>query len=324
MGSTLIRSPRYLLAAATLAAVAWAYSCSDVATEPAQPPEPPRATTVTVTPATAELTAIGATLQLSAQVLDQNGQAMAGASVTWSSSEASVATVSTSGLVTAMGNRTATITATAGSASGTATITVAQVVSTVTLSPDTDTLVVADTLRLSAEAVDTNGHAVAAAVFVWSTSDASVATVDRAGLVRGVTEGTATITAAVGDAGGTSAVTVEDPDRAALVALYNATDGSNWTRNDNWVTGTPLGEWYGVDTDGSGRVTRLMLTHNELSGPIPPQLENLASLTDLRLTGNRLSGPIPPELGRLANLEFLSLGYNELTGLIPPELCRFL
>ena len=44
-------------------------------------------------------------------------------------------------------------------------------------------------------------------------------------------------------------------DRAALVALYNATDGPNWTNNHNWLSEAPIGEWYGVTTDDDGRVT---------------------------------------------------------------------
>ena len=64
-----------LLTVAGLAAVLWAYACGDGGTEP-QPPDPPRPTAVTVTPATAVLTAIGATVQLNTEVL---GRAMAGA-----------------------------------------------------------------------------------------------------------------------------------------------------------------------------------------------------------------------------------------------------
>jgi hypothetical protein len=94
--------------------------------EPLSPPrEPARATTVVVTPATAELTALGATVRLSAEVRDQNGQVIVGAAATWSSADGSVATVDASGLATAVGNGRATITAIAGSARGTARITVA-------------------------------------------------------------------------------------------------------------------------------------------------------------------------------------------------------
>ena len=85
-----------LLTVAGLAAVLWAYACGDGGKEP-QPPDPPRPTTVAVTPATAELTAVGATVQLNAEVLDQNGQAIAWATVLWASSHAVVATMSEGG-----------------------------------------------------------------------------------------------------------------------------------------------------------------------------------------------------------------------------------
>ena len=48
-------------------------------------------------------------------------------------------------------------------------------------------------------------------------------------------------------------------ERAALVALYNATDGPNWSRRDNWLTDQPLSTWYGVSTDANGNVTWLFL-----------------------------------------------------------------
>ena len=62
-------------------------------------------------------------------------------------------------------------------------------------------------------------------------------------------------------------------DRAALVALYNATDGPNWTDNTNWLSNEPLSEWYGVTTNDDGRVTELSLGDedggNQLTGEIP-------------------------------------------------------
>ena len=109
-------------------------------------------------------------------------------------------------------------------------------------------------------------------------------------------------------------------DRDVLVALYEATGGSNWTKNDNWLTDAPLDTWHGVDTDASGRVERLYLPDNGLTGKIPPELGNLASMYTLWLSGNALTGKIPPELGNLANLGGLDLGFNRLTGEIPPEL----
>ena len=51
-------------------------------------------------------------------------------------------------------------------------------------------------------------------------------------------------------------------DRAALVALYNATGGANWTINTNWLTNEALSEWHRVETDEDGRVTALRLVAN--------------------------------------------------------------
>ena len=145
--------------------------------------------------------------------------------------------------------------------------------------------------------------------------------------------GDVTAAAAAGDAGPASQATAEDPDRAVLVALYEATDGPNWDNNDGWLTDAPLRDWFGVETDGSGRVFRLDLgadldeealdlisSGNKLTGYIPPELGSLAHLTELSLADNNLSGPIPPELGNLVNLQRLSLDRNNLSGPVPPEL----
>ena len=77
-----------------------------------------------VSPSMAELTALGATVQLNAEVRDQSGRPMDGEPVGWLSSDTLVATVDSQGLVTAVGKGAATITASAGAASGSAIVTV--------------------------------------------------------------------------------------------------------------------------------------------------------------------------------------------------------
>ena len=130
-------------------------------------------------------------------------------------------------------------------------------------------------------------------------------------------------------------------DRAALTALYNATGGDSWTNSTNWLSQEPLSTWYGVITNGNGRVSRLNLESNGLSGTVPdlsaltdlerlylghnnlsgqlPSLSALTKLTALDLKRNRLSGALP-DLSALTSLSWLNLANNELSGSIPSTL----
>lgn len=64
----------------------------------------------------------------------------------------------------------------------------------------------------------------------------------------------------------------------------------------------------------------LMLSYNQFNGSIPPEFGNMHNLQALDLAFNRLSGPIPPSLGNLSSLLWLMLADNSLNGGIPPEL----
>lgn len=74
-------------------------------------------------------------------------------------------------------------------------------------------------------------------------------------------------------------------DSLALVALYHATDGENWTRNDNWLTG-PLDTWYGVDLHGSNRVLEINLDDNNLVNALPSEVNKLTALSYFNLGDN--------------------------------------
>ena len=118
----------------------------------------------------------------------------------------------------------------------------------------------------------------------------------------------------------TATHTAVEADRAALVAFYNATGGGNWTKAIKWLSEDPIGEWFGVSTDSSGRVTRLDLEENNLSGTIPAILSSLNEMTHLYLARNNLTGSIPSALGSLSKLQQLDLLHNNLTGSIPTAL----
>ena len=158
-------------------------------------------------------------------------------------------------------------------------------------------------------------------------------------------------------AGGLSVAQAAIPalERAALIALYEDTDGDHWSNKTGWKTpplagdgfaepGTECG-WYWVSCNAGettvediylwgnhlvgsippeladlGGLLYLSLSSNQLSGGIPPELGSLSSLLELSLYGNDLTGNIPPELGDLASLEILWIDSNDLTGSIPPEL----
>ena len=72
-----------------------------------------------------------------------------------------------------------------------------------------------------------------------------------------------------------------ESDREALVALYNATDGPNWTNNTNWLSEAPLDQWQGILIARTGRVATVWLEANGLSGEIPPEVGNLSNLDTL-------------------------------------------
>jgi Leucine-rich repeat (LRR) protein len=144
--------------------------------------------------------------------------------------------------------------------------------------------------------------------------------------------------------------TNRETDSLALVALYNSTNGAAWTNNTNWLSNQPIDTWYGVTMDfsrdncGNRRVEQvnmnnnnitgqlpielgdmaslsiLSLTDNQISGSIPTELSNLTNLTKLLLNNNLMTGPIPAKLGSLSKLTIINLGSNDLTGSIPPEL----
>ncbi len=115
-----------------------------------------------------------------------------------------------------------------------------------------------------------------------------------------------------------SASCVPAAQRAALIALYNATDGANWTDNTGWLS-PDESTWYGV-TVTSCHITDIQLDGNNLTGTIPPEIGDLPMLEGLSLGANQLSGSIPPEIGNLTNLIGLNLAINQLDGSVPPEL----
>ena len=151
---------------------------------------------ISITPATVQLP-VGQSTSLTANVVGSSGT---GTSVTWSSSNTAVAALATAGnqvTVTAVGVGAAQVTAAAvadptRTAAATITVTEAASVKSVTVTPATGSLLVADSLLLTATVATTGS---ASTAVNWSSSSTAVAAVSSAGRVRGVGAGTATIIA---------------------------------------------------------------------------------------------------------------------------------
>ena len=179
---------------------------------------------VTVTPASSTLV-LSATQQLVAQVTDSLGNLLVGRVVTFRSDQPLVASVSATGVVTALAPGAARITATAEGRSGSATILVIlEPVVSVSITPSVVTLLTAATQQLTATARSENGTLLAGRSVTWTTGAPNVVSVSATGLVTALTPGVGLILGTVDGVTATSTVTVRVPAVASV--LLSPTDPS--------------------------------------------------------------------------------------------------
>ena len=217
----------------------------------------------------------GQTTQATAVTRDANNNVLTGRSISWISSNSSVATVSGTGLVRAVAAGTAQITATSEGQSGNATLTVVAVpVASVSVSLASSSLDPGQTTQATAVTRDANNNVLTGRSIAWNSSNIAVATVSGAGVVTAVAVGTAQITATSegqsGSATLTVAVTPPVPVASVTVSLASGslypgqtTQASAVTRdaNNNVLTGRAI-TWsssnQAVDTvSPSGLVTAI-------------------------------------------------------------------
>ncbi len=193
-------------------------------------------TGVSVSPATATV-GLGSTQQLNATLAPANATNQ---NVTWTSGNTAVATVNTSGLVTAVSAGTATITVKTvdGNKTATSAITVASIpVASISVSPTTSSLYAGNTQQLSATIAPANATN---KTVTWSSSNTAIATVNSSGLVSAVSAGTATITATTQDGNKTAtAIITVNPNTNFTVYFYKPT---------TWGTGIKIYYWSALPT----------------------------------------------------------------------------
>uniref|UniRef100_A0A0E0JVQ6 Leucine-rich repeat-containing N-terminal plant-type domain-containing protein n=1 Tax=Oryza punctata TaxID=4537 RepID=A0A0E0JVQ6_ORYPU len=116
------------------------------------------------------------------------------------------------------------------------------------------------------------------------------------------------------------AISCTEEDRSSLLRFlaglsHNGGLAASWRPDDDCCHA-----WEGVVCDGEGTVTEVSLPSRGLHGRILPlSLANLTGLTCLNLSHNALSGGLPPELMYSASLLVLDVSFNSLDGALPPS-----
>ncbi len=167
---------------------------------------------ITVTPATATLS-IGQTSQESAVARDAQSNAIAGTLFTWTTTNPAVATVSTNGLVSAVGGGSATIRAAASGITGSMLMTVTSApatVASVTLSLSASSILIGGSAQASAIAKDAQGNTITGRPVTWSVGS-SLASISSSGLVTGLVAGVVPVTARIDGISNSANLTISAP-----------------------------------------------------------------------------------------------------------------
>src|SRR5690349_16867783 len=174
---------------------------------------------VTVTLNSSSLT-VGQSTQAVATLKDANGNTLTGRTVTYTSSNASVASVSATGLVTAVAAGNAVISAASEGVSDSATLTVTPaLVASVTVTLNSSSLTVGQSTQAVVTLKDASGNTLTGRVVTFASSNTSVATVSSTGLAMAVAAGTAVITATSEAVSGSATLSVTAPAPAPVASV---------------------------------------------------------------------------------------------------------
>ncbi len=197
---------------------------------------------------------VGGTAQATALLLDAQGGAIIDRAPTWTSLSPLVASITASGIVTAIQPGTATVRASLDGVTGDATMTVSNpVAGSITFSRDTATLTIpGGSTQLIASVRDASGQLLLNPIITWLSTAPAIATVNSTGLVSGVAVGTAVITATVDGkvAQATIAVTIVSTVNTPLIVSVNPSPlrpGGTFTVVGNNFAPTPAGNAVLVD-----------------------------------------------------------------------------
>lgn len=209
----------------------------------------------------------GQTYQLTLTALDAGGKQLSGRTVSWTSSNSAVATVSTSGLLSALSGGTVTISATAEGKSGSMQLTVApKPVASVHVSATSSTVYVQDQLQLTRELRGADGEVLGVRPTIWTSSSNSVAVVSTSGLVTGISVGQATITARSEGTSGTFTVDVQPMPAPVVTGATQMVSGQSGTITGQFFLPDVFGN---TVTIGGEPATVTAATRTQLTVTVP-------------------------------------------------------
>jgi hypothetical protein len=185
--------------------------------------------------------AVGGQTQASALLLDANGAAITDRLPMWTSQSPTIASVSSSGLITGITAGTATIRASSGVAAGDVLVTVANpVAASVAFDRDTATITIPNgAVQILVTVKDSAGTKIQSPTLFWQSASPLIATVSATGLVTGVAIGTTTVRASTDGQTATVTITVKTTPSGTAATITSIAPSSVLRPGASYViTGT--------------------------------------------------------------------------------------
>jgi alpha-tubulin suppressor-like RCC1 family protein/uncharacterized protein YjdB len=284
-----------------------------VCDEPGAPSS--RVASVTVSPANDSVFP-RTTLQLAAALKDNAGGALTGFPIAWSSSDTTIARISTGGLLTARAPGAVAVTATADGVAGAAQIKVLVAAAAVVVTPESAWVDQGAGVQLTAEVKDSTGSPIRGRAVTWTTNNPSKLTISTTGLATGIAAADVLVTARSGTATGTATIRVKGPvasvtivptldtlligDSTQLTAIPKDAAGHprtdrpvNWSSAGYQAIVSPTGVAYGVaagttftraTVDGVTGSGTIVLVMDTIPSIVQATMRRTCALSALRVT----------------------------------------